>query len=49
MHDCQYDECGQEYIVDNSDAEFPSIYCSSECQNAADAESMGVPVEAAHA
>lgn len=44
MNDCQNDECGQEYVIDNSDAEFPSVYCSAKCQRAADAESMGVSI-----
>lgn len=44
MNDCQNDECGQEYVVGDSDARFPSVYCSKECQAAADAESMGVSV-----
>jgi hypothetical protein len=41
VNDCQNDECGREYVVNNSDAEFPSVYCSAKCQRAADAESMG--------
>lgn len=42
MHECEWDECRAPFDVRDSDAAFPTIYCSSGCQVAADAESEAV-------